>query len=141
VDENGMALYINTDDKQGTTNTDPTSSCYDECATAWIPVTAASTDGSTLTAGEGVEESALGTFTRTDGTIQLTYNGWPLYTFANDVAPGDVMGNGMDGGTWVLLSPSGQPMTDNGMGTPGASGTNTTGTQTTGTKPAATSTP
>jgi predicted lipoprotein with Yx(FWY)xxD motif len=124
VGENGMALYINTNDTQGTDGTDAMSSCYDECATAWIPVTAENTDTTTLTVGEGLDATQLGTITRTDGTVQLTYYGWPLYTFANDTQPGDFMGNGMDGGAWVLVSPDGQPLNDAAMmGTPVASPT------------------
>jgi predicted lipoprotein with Yx(FWY)xxD motif len=123
VDENGMALYINTNDTQGTSGTQATSTCYDECATAWIPVTAENTDTTTLTVGEGLDATQLGTITRTDGTVQLTYYGWPLYTFANDTQPGDIQGSGMDDGAWVLISPDGQPLNDAAMGTPVASPT------------------
>lgn len=121
VDENGMALYVNSND------TADTSTCYDECATAWVPVTATSTDTTTLTVGEGVDATQLGTITRTDGTVQLTYYGWPLYTFANDTQPGDVMGNGMDGGAWSLISPDGQPLD---LNMSGGAGTNPTATPT-----------
>jgi predicted lipoprotein with Yx(FWY)xxD motif len=35
----------------------------------------------------------------------VTFNGWPLYTFANDKAPGQVNGQGV-GGVWFVATPS-----------------------------------
>jgi predicted lipoprotein with Yx(FWY)xxD motif len=34
----------------------------------------------------------LGTITRTDGSLQVTYNGLPLYFFSGDKAAGDANG-------------------------------------------------
>ena len=48
----------------------------------------------------------LGTLTRDDGTVQVTYNGWPLYHFSGDTAPGDTNGQGLEG-VWFLVSPTG----------------------------------
>jgi predicted lipoprotein with Yx(FWY)xxD motif len=45
----------------------------------------------------------LGTITRDDGTMQATYNGWPLYYYSGDAAPGDINGQGMEG-LWFLVS-------------------------------------
>ena len=45
----------------------------------------------------------LGTLTRTDGTMQATYNGWPLYYFAGDAAQGDANGQGV-GDVWFVAS-------------------------------------
>ena len=67
VDDKGMTLYLFTKDTPNTTV------CYDKCATAWPPLL---TTGSPV-AGEGVDASKLGTTNRTDGTVQVTYNGWP----------------------------------------------------------------
>ncbi len=61
-------------------------------------------------AGEGVDETLLGTITRDDGTTQVTYNGWPLYHFSGDTASGDTNGQGLEefGGLWFLVSPAGE---------------------------------
>jgi predicted lipoprotein with Yx(FWY)xxD motif len=60
-------------------------------------------------AGDGVDESLLSTITRDDGTTQVTYNGWPLYTFSGDTAPGDTNGAGEED-TWFLISSTGDPL-------------------------------
>jgi len=72
------------------------SACYGQCAAYWPPVT-----GSPA-AGPGVTGSKLGTIRRTDGTLQVTYAGHPLYTYIGDTAPGQASGNDIDlnGGFW-----------------------------------------
>ena len=97
VDDKGMTLYLFTKD------TPDTSNCYEKCATAWPPLL---TTGE-ATAGEGVDASMLGTTTRTDGTVQVTYNGWPLYYYEKDKASGDVIGQDV-GGVWYVVSPEGE---------------------------------
>ena len=47
--------------------------------------------GATPKGGDGVT-GTLGTITRDDGTLQVTYNGLPLYFFKNDKQPGDLNG-------------------------------------------------
>jgi predicted lipoprotein with Yx(FWY)xxD motif len=96
VDAKGMTLYLFTKDTPNTTT------CYDKCATNWPPLL---TTGAPV-AGEGVDASKFGTITRTDGSVQVTYNGWPLYYYAKDVAPGDVVGQDV-GGVWFVVSPAG----------------------------------
>jgi predicted lipoprotein with Yx(FWY)xxD motif len=98
-----MALYVFMDD----TPNSGSSSCNDECATEWPPLTIA--DGETPMAGEGVDESLLSTITRADGTTQVTYNGWPLYLFHGDTLPGDTLGAG-EGDNWFLISADGEPI-------------------------------
>lgn len=95
VDGDGNTLYLFTPDEQGE------SVCYDGCATAWPPLV------DEFTAGDGIDATLLGTAPRTDGTNQLTYNGWPLYYFANDAAAGDVNGQGVND-VWYVLSPTGE---------------------------------
>jgi predicted lipoprotein with Yx(FWY)xxD motif len=53
-------------------------------------------------AGEGVDESLLGTTTRTDGTVQATYNGWPLYFNRRDLLPSLHYGQGESDLWWVI---------------------------------------
>jgi predicted lipoprotein with Yx(FWY)xxD motif len=99
VDSEGLTVYT-FDKDRGTT-----SSCYGACAEAWPPVI---TEGSP-TAGEGAMSSQLGTTTRKDGTVQVTYAGHPLYTFVEDHKPGEANGNGVSafGASWHALDQSG----------------------------------
>jgi predicted lipoprotein with Yx(FWY)xxD motif len=60
--------------------------------------------------GNGLDPSLIGSITRDDGTVQLTYNGWPLYTYTQDVSPGDTNGQGKEDGDWSMISPSGEPI-------------------------------
>ena len=41
-----------------------------------------------------------------DGTVQATYNGWPLYYYAKDKQPGDTTGQDV-GKVWYVIAPSG----------------------------------
>lgn len=97
VDDKGMTLYLFTKDTPNTSN------CYEKCATAWPPLF---TNGDPV-AGEGVDAALLGTTTRTDGAVQVTYNGWPLYYYEKDKAPGDVVGQNV-GDVWFVVSPAGE---------------------------------
>lgn len=98
VDAQGRTLYLFTNDTQNS----GTSACSGDCLAAWPPVTS---QGAPV-AGTGLDATLLGTITRDDGTVQVTYNGWPLYYYAQDAAPGDAMGQGMNG-VWFLVSPTG----------------------------------
>ena len=101
VDAEGMTLYLFLNDS------DNISTCYDDCAENWPPLL---TEGD-ATAGEGVDASLLGTTERTDGTVQVTYGGWPLYYYAADAQPGDVNGQGVQDRWWVV-SPEGERVTE-----------------------------
>ncbi len=81
---NGMTLYTFANDTEGTSN------CVDACAANWPPLTAAA--GEELTAAGDVM-GELGTIERADGSLQVTYNGAPLYYWINDVLPGDTTGH------------------------------------------------
>lgn len=90
VDRSGFTVYVFTPDEQGD------STCYDACEANWPIV---SEVGSV---GDGLNPALLGTTTRTNGDVQATYNGWPLYFFAGDAAPGDVNGQSLNGVWWVV---------------------------------------
>jgi predicted lipoprotein with Yx(FWY)xxD motif len=101
VDAEGMTLYLFTQDSDGR------SVCEDDCAAAWPPLLV---DGAPV-AGEGVEASLLDTIERDDGSTQVSYAGWPLYTWAQDQQPGDVTGQGVQE-VWFVVSPDGEPIRD-----------------------------
>ena len=96
VTADGMTLYTNTVDSPGDLK------CTNAACTAfWPPYTV---DAQPV-AGEGLPGS-LGTITRPDGSLQVTYNDLPLYTFYQDRAAGDTGGNGFTdfGGTWHVVA-------------------------------------
>jgi predicted lipoprotein with Yx(FWY)xxD motif len=104
VDAKGLTVYDFHKDK-GTV-----SSCYGACAGIWPPVI---TVGAPQ-AGEGAAASKLGTTKRKDGTVQVTYAGHPLYTYAADKKPGEANGNDIDsfGAEWYALQGSGEEAED-----------------------------
>ena len=96
TDAKGLTLYWFVPD------TSTTSRCTGSCATYWPPV------AGPVTAASGVT-GTLGVITRPDGTMQATYDGHPLYTYAGDSAPGQAKGNGLNvsGGVWWEMTVSG----------------------------------
>src|SRR5437667_7430162 len=100
VDSKGITLYDFVKDK-GTTST-----CYGACAALWPPLIT----GGKPVAGPGVRASLLGTTKRTDGKLEVTYNGHPLYYFVTDRKPGQTTGQGVNqfGGPWWVLSTAGK---------------------------------
>ncbi|MGH8926341.1 MAG: COG4315 family predicted lipoprotein, partial [Acidimicrobiia bacterium] len=98
TDPEGRTLYLFMPDEQG----DPT--CYDTCAGNWPALTAE------VSAGAGLDAALMGTATRTNGGVQVTYNGWPLYYFAGDSAPGDINGQGV-GEIWWVVGADGEAIT------------------------------
>jgi predicted lipoprotein with Yx(FWY)xxD motif len=95
VGSTGMTVYTFSKD------TANTSTCYDACAQNWPPVTVKSADD--FIPGLNL----LGKFDttkRTDGTLQVTYNGMPLYYFKKDAAVGDTNGEGV-GSSWYSVVP------------------------------------
>mgnify|MGYP005815779431 CR=1 FL=1 len=100
VDGDGRTLYLLMKDMPNT----PT--CYGDCAQQWPPFLAANGSPATAT---GIDPARLGTALRTDGTTQVTYNGWPLYYSARDAGPGDMNGQSADS-AWFVVSPEGNPV-------------------------------
>lgn len=92
VSPNGMTLYTFGKD----VNNAGTSACYDQCAINWPPFTVPSKTSPT---------GDYSVITRTDGLRQLALKGQPLYLFANDVKPGDKLGDGRGNGAWRVVGP------------------------------------
>jgi len=103
---NGFTLYLFVPDKQSGVST-----CYSACATAWPPLLLTGTDAPVY--GPGVKPALLGSTKRTDGTLQVTYNGWPLYLWQGDSVPGQATGQGINntGGLWYVLDAAGREIT------------------------------
>lgn len=103
---NGRALYLWVPDKNGK------SVCSGACAKVWPPLI---TTGTPKVSG-GVEASKLGTFTRSDGSKQVTYAGHPLYYYITDKSAGSTTGEGNTsfGAPWWLVAPSGNAITTGG---------------------------
>lgn len=101
VGPTGHPYYMFTADRQGQPST-----CYDACAEAWPPVL---TRGEPQSSDPDVDSEKLGTVERRGSDQrQVTYGGWPLYTYAHDQ---DKRVTGQDvhhhGGEWYLVGPDG----------------------------------
>jgi len=119
ANSSGKTLYLFARDKHGM------SACTGTCATYWPPLL---TTGAPV-ATAGVKTALLGTAKRTDGTLQVTYAGHPLYTFKLDAKPGQTKGEGTSffGGSWYVLSGSGAGVEKAPAGTGSPSGAANTG--------------
>jgi predicted lipoprotein with Yx(FWY)xxD motif len=92
----GLTLYTFAPDKPNK------STCYGSCAAYWPPVKGPVTVAAGVTGVTG----KLGTTKRTDGSLQATYNGRPLYTYIADTGPGQAKGNklNLNGGLWYEVT-------------------------------------
>lgn|GEM_PF-1711313 len=90
---NGMTLYTTKNDAKNMSN------CYGVCAQNWPPF---------ILSGKLVKnpdmKGNLETIRRTDGMIQITYQGWPLYFWIGDKKKGDITGNGVND-VWSVVTP------------------------------------
>jgi predicted lipoprotein with Yx(FWY)xxD motif len=82
-----------------------------ECLKFWPPLTISSTKEK-IKLGSGVH-GKVAWIKRSNGTLQVTLNGLPLYRFAEDKANGEVNGQNFKGfgGVWHVLGDSGKPST------------------------------
>ena len=96
VSANEHTLYLFREDSPGR------SACSGKCAVVWPPVIV----NGTPHAGPGVSQAKLTTTRRSDGSLQLVYNGHPLYVLSADTRPGQTQGQAFLG-TWFVVSPSG----------------------------------
>jgi predicted lipoprotein with Yx(FWY)xxD motif len=107
VDARGRTVYVLTAD--GRTN----APCTDAsgCTKIWpdLPLPSGVT---AARAGAGLQPSLLGTTKDSDGQRYPTYHGWRMYEFSSDSGPGQANGEGIQsfGGTWYVLSASGEPV-------------------------------
>ncbi len=99
VDATGRTLYLSQKD------TSTASTCTDDCATSWPPLT---TSGEPV-AARGTDQGLLGTRVRPDGSTQVLYKGRPLYYFSGDSAPGDTNGQESTafGAAWYVVDAKG----------------------------------
>jgi predicted lipoprotein with Yx(FWY)xxD motif len=90
VNAKGMTLYTFAKDSAGK------SACNGPCATNW-PILAAAADAKS--SGDWT------VVTRDDGSKMWAHKGKPLYTFKQDMAAGDVKGDGFLNGAWQIAKP------------------------------------
>ena len=118
ADATGDTLYWYAKDMKGGPST-----CTGSCLAAWPAVT-----GKPAAAMGVTFAGQLGSVTDANGTVQATYNGYPLYRYAEDMAPGQTSGNGA-GGVWHVIT--GQYLTSmsasSGSGSMGSSGSGSSG--------------
>lgn len=86
VDSSGRTLYTNDQDGADI-------ACVDDCASVWPPLTLPGGESKPTVSGEVSEE--VGTVTRPDGSVQVTYGGAPLYLFSLDKEKGAATGDGV----------------------------------------------
>ncbi len=103
VDGRGLTVYLFAADHRGAPST-----CVSLCAVQWPPLTLQPGTGAPI-AGPGIKSALLGTSIRADGSTQITYNGWPLYTWPQDTAPGQATGQALTnlGGRWYVVNAAG----------------------------------
>lgn len=96
VNQSGFALYYFSDDAKGNGG----STCYEDCASTWIPFYAGE-----LILPESLRSIDFATISRTDGSKQTTFKGWPLYLYSRDTGAGDTFGSEQKG-LWHVVDPS-----------------------------------
>ena len=102
VDGTGRAVYASSAD------TATGATCYDQCADTFLPILTEDTPAG----GIGIQVAAADTLARRDGSLQLTYQGRPLYWYAGDQMPRAIGGHGVElfGADWFLITPAGDPV-------------------------------
>lgn len=96
IASNGMTLYRYTKDTKGVSN------CTGQCAVNWPPYALPS--GNFLGNLQAGVNGDVGSLKRADGSMQVTYDGQPLYFYAKDTASGSTTGEGV-GGVWFVVKP------------------------------------
>lgn len=88
----GMTLYVFSNDEAGVSN------CTGGCAESWPPLTV---ESESVPVAPLAVPGEFGTTERDDGSLHVTYNGWPLYGWVRDEAPGDMTGQAVNDVWWV----------------------------------------
>ncbi|MEU7908376.1 hypothetical protein [Actinoplanes sp. NPDC049118] len=99
--EDGFVLYRFDDDK---VKPEVVSNCNDDCAKVWPPAVVNKGEKPKL---QGVDAALVGTVTREDGTLQLTIDKWPVYTYIGDKKAGQWKGQNV-GQKWFVVTPEGK---------------------------------
>jgi len=120
TNSHGFTLYYFLPEKNSTIG-----ACTGGCLTEWPPLVATGTPA----AGSGVTGTLATVSVMLNGAsvTEVTYNGWPLHTFASDTAAGQTTGNGI-GGKWFAATPG---TTATSTGAAGGSGTTPSATPST----------
>ena len=100
VSGDGRTLYYFSLDVPASGQQAAVSNCTGSCLSFW-PVF----NSGTPTPAAGLDASDFGELARSDGTMQTTYKGRPLYTFSGDNKAGDTNGDNLNvnGGPWYVL--------------------------------------
>ena len=114
VDPAQMTLYAFANDSRGH------SACSGSCATYWPPVPGSDAPKQSMAS----ISATFGTIKRSDGSSQLTVDGFPMYTYAGDGSPGQANGQGtnLSGGLWWVVSPDGSWVKDTSGASSGTGG-------------------
>lgn len=101
ADASGRAVYMLEGD----------AACTGECLSVWPPVIV---DTTTPTVASSLQAGLVSAVPRDDGSMQLTYNGHPLYYYNKDTGAAMAMGHDVtdDFGEWYLVAPAGIAIVD-----------------------------
>ncbi len=100
-DGRGYVLYVFTRDPRAV------SKCSGKCATSWPPFLVKHEPR----ALPGASAKLIGVARRSDGTLQATYAGRPLYYYVGDTSPGTILCQNVleYGGYWLVVNRNGTP--------------------------------
>jgi predicted lipoprotein with Yx(FWY)xxD motif len=103
VDGQGRTLYLFDAERTITPR------CYGACAVAWPPLLTSAAP----VAGGGLSQALIGTAARSDGSMQVAYNGHALYLYAGDRSPGEIKCQAVVeyGGGWFVVDTQGNKVT------------------------------
>jgi predicted lipoprotein with Yx(FWY)xxD motif len=107
ADNRGFSLYLFEKGRDSGQRSNK-NNCVGDCLILWSPV-----PGDPFpTIGNGLDATLVGSFRRSDGTVQATYNGRLLYYFGEDLVAGDINGHQFEefGGVGYLVTPTGREL-------------------------------